>query len=800
MTRLPPPPTRTIALGDKLPPARRQASTSSDESGDDDDPKSKLADSMPDVSQASRREPTLNCHPFTTTQMQITAHTSVVCAAGHIFLASSHHHVKIYDLSVSESPLFVLGAREVGLVKELKVTSMEFRPARAREDQGRYAWLGTKDGHLFEVDVQSGAVVGTRLAVHSHAVTHILRHGMSMVTLDENGKALVFVCEAGMGDTYFLAHVQPRVARISDKQEFARIFAGKLWTSARDPVAAGAGGGASRGPIIRVYDIFSPGSMGRSVLPIEHVGTVTSGTIIPTDPHRVYIGHEGGFVSIWDAITQDGIPQCVEVIKVSTSDVLTMEGVHDRLWVGGRQGTIATYDVAPRPWVLTTQWNAHNGLPVPKVWVDPFSIDKLGKLAVISVGRDERVKTWDGMLGTEWIDVEVLKREPSFASFRDVKILIMSWNMDAAKPDQLVGTPENVNLLKDVLTSVDSPDLIVFGFQEMIDLESRKMAAKTMLLGGKKKGGSGLEVSEKVTGQYKRWHDKLVTAVRLAMPPEEPYVIIQTENLVGLFMLVLVKASERVMLRDISITSVKRGMGGRYGNKGGIVARMVIDDTSVCFINCHLAAGQHHVRRRNADAGAMLEERTVFKDSEFLTDHLPFVGGGDGSMVLDHEIVFINGDMNYRIDQRRDTVVNAIKAGEYQSLIMHDQLTKEMKFNRAFRLRPFREGPLTFAPTYKYDRRSDEFDTSEKRRTPAWCDRVLWRSRVPSRVEQLDYRRYEANVSDHRPISAAFRLTAKSIQHDARAAVVADVQGTWVRQEKALLASIRAFYVEQMVL
>ena len=38
----------------------------------------------------------------------------------------------------------------------------------------------------------------------------------------------------------------------------------------------------------------------------------------------------------------------------------------------------------------------------------------------------------------------------------------------------------------------------------------------------------------------------------------------------------------------------------------------------------------------------------------------------------------------------------------------------------------YEEGPLSFAPTYKYDKGTDVYDTSSKRRAPAWTDRVLW--------------------------------------------------------------------------
>ncbi|KAA1478437.1 DNase I-like protein [Dentipellis sp. KUC8613] len=439
-------------------------------------------------------------------------------------------------------------------------------------------------------------------------------------------------------------------------------------------------------------------------------------------------------------------------------------------------------------------WNAHAGLPVQRIAVDPYSIDALGKLVVYSIGRDERVRFWDGMLGADWVVQELLKRERSFSTFRSLNILIVSWNVDAAKPDALSGNPANLTFLADALKSVDSPDIIVFGFQELIDLESRKMAAKTVLL----KRAADNATSEKVTSAYRRWYDRLVLAVRLAMPPETPYTVIHTESLVGLFTCIFVKNAERVSLRHVALATIKRGMGGRYGNKGGIVARMTVDDSSLCFINCHLAAGQHHVRQRNGDIAAILEEKAVFPEND-AEESLAYVGGGDGSMVLDHELVFVNGDMNYRIDQRREAVVAAVKAGDYRSLLGHDQLLKEMKLNRGFRLRAFHEGSLTFAPTYKYDRRTTEYDSSEKRRVPAWCDRVLWRAQDEQRVAQLHYQRYEADVSDHRPISAGFRVTVKSVRHDARAAAKADVERVWVEHQRHLLAVVKEFYVHEQV-
>ena len=166
---------------------------------------------------------------------------------------------------------------------------------------------------------------------------------------------------------------------------------------------------------------------------------------------------------------------------------------------------------------------------------------------------------------TDYKDNELVKSETSFSSFQDLTVLVVSWNCDSARPDSLTG--ENEEFFNNALHSVDyPPDVIVFGLQEVIDLESRKMVAKNVILGGKKKAEDG-GLSDKVTGAYKRWYDRLIIEVRTAMPKDVPYCVVHTESLVGLFTCIFVKNSKRGMFDDVSITTIKRGMGGRYGNK-----------------------------------------------------------------------------------------------------------------------------------------------------------------------------------------------------------------------------------------
>ena len=142
------------------------------------------------------------------------------------------------------------------------------------------------------------------------------------------------------------------------------------------------------------------------------------------------------------------------------------------------------------------------------------------------------------------------------------------------------------------------------------------------------------------------------------------------------------------------------------------------------------------------------------------------------------------------------------------SLEKADELRSQQKAGKAFV--EYAEGKLTFPPTYKFDKGTDIYDTSKKKRAPAWsvphacmhacvhayrspspdpsphpsphpshphprprCDRILWRE--GEHVRSLDYAYHpELKDSDHRPISASLEL--RVISSYAAAATAASVQ------------------------
>jgi hypothetical protein len=81
---------------------------------------------------------------------------------------------------------------------------------------------------------------------------------------------------------------------------------------------------------------------------------------------------------------------------------------------------------------------------------------------------------------------------------------------------------------------------------------------ETVLFGGKNKTDGGKNAGDKISSAYRLWHEKLVSAVRLAMPSDCPYVMIHSESLVGLLSVVFVKSKMKASMKDVALTTVKR--------------------------------------------------------------------------------------------------------------------------------------------------------------------------------------------------------------------------------------------------
>jgi hypothetical protein len=73
-------------------------------------------------------------------------------------------------------------------------------------------------------------------------------------------------------------------------------------------------------------------------------------------------------------------------------------------------------------------------------------------------------------------------RQAEYSDFRNIHTLVCSWNIDSAKPTELSSSEENISFLPDLLHSVDTPEIIVFGFQEVIPLTDKKLTASERLI------------------------------------------------------------------------------------------------------------------------------------------------------------------------------------------------------------------------------------------------------------------------------------------------------------------------------
>jgi hypothetical protein len=75
------------------------------------------------------------------------------------------------------------------------------------------------------------------------------------------------------------------------------------------------------------------------------------------------------------------------------------------------------------------------------------------------------------------LETQMEVRDHEFCSFRDVTAQVMTWNAGACKPSYLNNDSRDAAFLRNLLTTGDPPDILVFGFQELVALEDKKVTA-----------------------------------------------------------------------------------------------------------------------------------------------------------------------------------------------------------------------------------------------------------------------------------------------------------------------------------
>lgn len=358
---------------------------------------------------------------------------------------------------------------------------------------------------------------------------------------------------------------------------------------------------------------------------------------------------------------------------------------------------------------------------------------------------------------------------------KQIRVCVGTWNVNGGKQfrsiafrnqtlnDWLLDAPKKAGHPEFQDSKANPIDIFAIGFEEMVELNA------------------GNIVSASTTNQ-KLWAAELQKNISR----DHKYVLLASEQLVGVCLFVFIRPQHAPFIRDVAVDTVKTGMGGATGNKGGVAIRLLFHTTSICFVCSHFAAGQSQVKERNDDYNE-------------ITRRLSFPMG---RLLYSHDYVFWCGDFNYRISMPNEEVKDLIKQQSWDSLTAGDQLLDQKNAGLVFR--GFIEGKLDFAPTYKYDLFSEDYDTSEKCRTPAWTDRILWKRRkwnfnktaeemnvvgAPSTSWENEddpdnpwspgtlkyYGRAELKTSDHRPVVAVIDVDILEVDPEARHQVYKDV-------------------------
>jgi len=315
-------------------------------------------------------------------------------------------------------------------------------------------------------------------------------------------------------------------------------------------------------------------------------------------------------------------------------------------------------------------------------------------------------------------------------------------------------------------------DIVVIGLQEFT-----VMSATSMMMS---QGDSGFQI----------WKETILNNLKYL----DKYFFVKEKALQGTLLMIFAKEKFRDRIGKIETDTVKTGLGGNLGNKGATLIKLFVDDSSFCFINCHIEAGS---KSNNTRLMNLIDiHNRAFQSSS--------VGRSSQLRINNLDYKFLFGDTNFRVNYNNGEVralidnYNSLQAnGKHKeanevlsTLLSYDQLNQSKGASDI--LEKYQEGGITFLPTYKYDTYSNTYDSSKKQRVPSWTDRILWSCNFGI-VKQLFYNRREYKESDHRPVASYFVVEVKRVDEEKKEQTIKKIyetdstlQKTITQEEEAL--------------
>ncbi|KAI3470388.1 hypothetical protein Pfo_027051 [Paulownia fortunei] len=518
--------------------------------------------------------------------------------------------------------------------------------------------------------------------------------------------------------------------------------------------------------------------------------------LVATADGMIWTGCANGLLMQWD-----GNGNRLRDLQYHSFAVQSLCTVGSRIWVGYMSGTVQVLDLNGD---LLGQWVAHNS-PVIDLAV--------GAGYVFTLANHGGIRGWsitspgplDNIFRAELAGKEFLYTRPE-----NLKILAGTWNVGQgrAAPDSLISW---------LGSSAADIDIIVVGLQEV------EMGAGFLAVSAAKET-MGLEGSS--AGQW--WLDMIGKTL------DEGFTFsrVGSRQLAGLLISVWVRNNIRGHVGDVDVAAVPCGLGRAIGNKGAVGLRMRVYGRVMCFVNCHFAAHLEAVNRRNADFDHVYRTMIFSRPSNILNaaagmvlhlflcclfacsllllslvygSSLPLVlsiAAGVSSAVQmlrttnamginpvegmpelsEADMVVFLGDFNYRLDGiSYDEARDFVSQRCFDWLRERDQLRAEMKAGNVFQ--GMREAVIRFPPTYKFEKHQPGlagYDSGEKKRIPAWCDRILYRDSRSASVStcSLDcpvvasILQYEACMdvtdSDHKPVRCIFSVEVAQVDESVR--------------------------------